>query len=233
MLEVGSDLDMSVLRLLKGWGARSAVGVNNDSRFWDALGSDEKTEGDSVRLMNVDAASLPFEDESFDHIFSVATFEHIDQMDVAVREMRRVLRPGGKVVAHYGPIWSAGRGHHVYAEVGDKEARHWKPETNPIPDHHHLLWDADEMREAIASDTAPELVEPIVEWVYDAPWINRVFQHEYLRFFEEAGFVLDSVEYACDPVDVDTMRKLTARYPGEDRFDATNVAVVLRKAPAS
>jgi SAM-dependent methyltransferase len=46
-----------------------------------------------------DACALPFPDASFDHALSMLVLQFIPQADRAVREMRRVTRPGGVVAA--------------------------------------------------------------------------------------------------------------------------------------
>jgi SAM-dependent methyltransferase len=46
-----------------------------------------------------DAASLPFEDESFDAAICVEVFEHLFDPRAAAGEIRRVLAPGGRLVA--------------------------------------------------------------------------------------------------------------------------------------
>jgi ubiquinone/menaquinone biosynthesis C-methylase UbiE len=46
-----------------------------------------------------DACALPFPDASFDHAASMLALQFVPQADVAVREMRRVTRPGGTVSA--------------------------------------------------------------------------------------------------------------------------------------
>jgi SAM-dependent methyltransferase len=46
-----------------------------------------------------DAASLPFADESFDMVICIEVFEHLFSPDRAASEIRRVLRPAGRLVA--------------------------------------------------------------------------------------------------------------------------------------
>jgi ubiquinone/menaquinone biosynthesis C-methylase UbiE len=46
-----------------------------------------------------DACDLPFPDASFDHTLSLLALQFIPRSRVAVREMRRVTRPGGAVAA--------------------------------------------------------------------------------------------------------------------------------------
>lgn len=47
------------------------------------------------------AEALTFDDESFDYIVSVHAIEHIPELEKALAEMARVLRPGGKAVFIY------------------------------------------------------------------------------------------------------------------------------------
>ncbi len=45
-----------------------------------------------------DVRRIPFADGSFDAIYSMGTVEHFEETDAAVREMARVLRPGGRMI---------------------------------------------------------------------------------------------------------------------------------------
>src|SRR5205085_3409735 len=46
-----------------------------------------------------DAGGLPFPDATFDSAFCVAVLQHINDVPRAVRELARVTRPGGRIVA--------------------------------------------------------------------------------------------------------------------------------------
>ena len=57
-----------------------------------------KTKLPDVPFVRANAYSLPFKDESFDLILSVTMFEFLREPEKAVREIYRVLKPGGEVV---------------------------------------------------------------------------------------------------------------------------------------
>ena len=51
-----------------------------------------------VRLCRTDAESLPFASGSFDHIVCLGVFEYLSSYELCLKEIHRVLRPGGLVV---------------------------------------------------------------------------------------------------------------------------------------
>jgi malonyl-CoA O-methyltransferase len=63
------------------------------SRFWRP-----------IRCVEADARALPFEDASFDLVFSSLMLQWLQPPDAALHEIRRVLRPGGLLLASsFGP----------------------------------------------------------------------------------------------------------------------------------
>jgi SAM-dependent methyltransferase len=66
-----------------------------------------------------DACALPFPNASFDHALSMLVLQFIPQGDLAVREMRRVTRPGGTVAA---ATWDTRGGLVYYRMIFDTAA---------------------------------------------------------------------------------------------------------------
>jgi ubiquinone/menaquinone biosynthesis C-methylase UbiE len=52
----------------------------------------------TVRFLRSDIAALPLEDGSLDHAYCISVLEHLPEPWEAIREVRRVLKPGGLFV---------------------------------------------------------------------------------------------------------------------------------------
>ncbi|MFU2209422.1 class I SAM-dependent methyltransferase [Solidesulfovibrio sp. C21] len=52
----------------------------------------------NVYFQEADACALPFENHSFDTVMSVNALQTMDQPEMAISEMHRVLRPGGELL---------------------------------------------------------------------------------------------------------------------------------------
>jgi SAM-dependent methyltransferase len=70
----------------------SVEGVVRAARFAEAEGVSDRT-----TFVVCEAEALPFEDATFGCASAVALFEHLDDDDLAAKELARVLRPGGRV----------------------------------------------------------------------------------------------------------------------------------------
>ena len=58
------------------------------------------------RLQQVTGTALPFADRTFDIVMSFDVFEHIPDSDAHLREVRRVLRPGGSYLIQTPNKWT-------------------------------------------------------------------------------------------------------------------------------
>ena len=64
-----------------------------------AAAAKSATSGNSVLCCAADAQHIPFESESFDLVTANHMLYHVPDIQCAVAEIRRVLRPGGRLVA--------------------------------------------------------------------------------------------------------------------------------------
>ena len=72
-----------------------------------------RTQSRAEGLTCGDVTTLPYPDNAFDLITSVAAFEHFLDVPAAVAEMRRVLRPGGVAWVRIHPFTCPSGGHNV------------------------------------------------------------------------------------------------------------------------
>jgi SAM-dependent methyltransferase len=104
MLEIGcgAGTDHAVLAET----ATSTVGVDLAHHGASLTNGRLRLEGRSGGAIVADGESLPFPDGSFDEIYSFGVIHHTDHPERVVREMRRVLRPGGRFLVAVYHRWS-------------------------------------------------------------------------------------------------------------------------------
>ena len=118
---VGVDFTIAMMRR----GRESGVGV-----------------GEAVYFAGADALALPFADDTFDSVTTGFAMRNVTDIEAAFREMRRVIRPGGRVVClEVGrPAWALTRFfHRVYTRrvvpllgkwiAGDSDAYTYLPSS--------------------------------------------------------------------------------------------------------
>lgn len=73
----------------------------------------------------------------FDVVFSMAAFEHINKFPEALDKIYLALKPGGKLVSIFSPIWSSCAGHHL-PEIKNADGLLYDFGNSPIPPWSHL-----------------------------------------------------------------------------------------------
>jgi ubiquinone/menaquinone biosynthesis C-methylase UbiE len=84
-----------------------ATGVDASREALEAARGRAKERGLQVTLERGDARSLPFADGTFDVVLAVTVLCFIEDAALALREMHRVLRPGGRIVLGELGRWSS------------------------------------------------------------------------------------------------------------------------------
>jgi len=87
VLDLGAGTGALNAYALKGR-ARRVIGIDRDGR----VGSNPLLDAG----VQADGCALPFQDNSFDVVFSIYVLEHVERPTEFVAEIQRVLRPGGR-----------------------------------------------------------------------------------------------------------------------------------------
>ena len=158
LLDVGCYLGGKSVRWLEKYGGRQMCGIDVAEHYLAAAGRLALERGVSAEFCVGVAEAIPFSAESFDVVFSVHTFEHVRHVSAALRECRRVLKPGGHLIVVFPPFYYP-LGHHLDL-VTRTPCLHWffrypdllaayfalldargaaaswyrRAETNPLPD---------------------------------------------------------------------------------------------------
>jgi ubiquinone/menaquinone biosynthesis C-methylase UbiE len=98
MLEIGAGTGFFTLNLMQAGLARSAVVTDISQGMVDVAVRNGRALGLDVSGQAADAEALPFADGEFDLVIGHAVLHHIPDLDLAFREILRVLRPGGRFV---------------------------------------------------------------------------------------------------------------------------------------
>jgi SAM-dependent methyltransferase len=101
VLEIGCGTGADLLQFAKH--GAIATGVDLTARHVELA---RKRLGGHAVVHQADMRSLPFNDESFDYVYSHGVLHHSDEPERVVREMFRVLRPDGKFNFHVYAFWS-------------------------------------------------------------------------------------------------------------------------------
>jgi ubiquinone/menaquinone biosynthesis C-methylase UbiE len=98
MLEIGAGTGFFTLNLMQAGLARTAVVTDISPGMVDVAVRNGQALGLDVTGRTADAEGLPFDDAEFDLVIGHAVLHHIPDLDLAFREILRVLKPGGRFV---------------------------------------------------------------------------------------------------------------------------------------
>ena len=110
-------------------------------------------------FVSCNAASLPFECESFDALWSITMLEHVPNPESVLQEMRRVLRPGG--LLYLKPAW---------------HCRQWICEGIPVRAYRDLSWRQRWIKFTLPIRNALPIRAAIALPVRIVHWLRGLFQ---------------------------------------------------------
>jgi ubiquinone/menaquinone biosynthesis C-methylase UbiE len=92
VLEIGAGTGLNVAHYRR---ARRVVALEPDARYVRRLRARASAAAVDVEVVEQRAESLGFADDSFDHVVTTLALCSVADLDAALAEVRRVLRPGG------------------------------------------------------------------------------------------------------------------------------------------
>lgn len=161
---------------------------------------------DRVDGRRMSATELEFDDATFDLVVSHEVFEHLPDVEGALRELRRVMKPDGVTYIYVHNYASLSGGHHIA----------WKyPDTEPsdvVPAWDHLR-----------QNLHPDIPS----------WINRWREHRFREAFDRHFEVSDWIhtEREGEALLTPEIRAELAEY-GEDELLTKGFVAVARPKPA-
>ncbi|HZO14537.1 MAG TPA: methyltransferase domain-containing protein [Polyangiaceae bacterium] len=97
VLEVGCGTGNLVLLLKKLRPGADVVGLDPDAKALSRARKKALRASVSIQFDEGFADAMPYEDDSFDRVLSSFMFHHLEDKTPALREIRRVLKPGGRL----------------------------------------------------------------------------------------------------------------------------------------
>ena len=91
LLDVGCNR-CHLLKMIRNLNKKCELwGVDIDPKF-----TNNKPDNCNFKVSKVE--NLPFENDHFDIVFTLSTLEHVPELNSAIKEIRRVLKPGGSAI---------------------------------------------------------------------------------------------------------------------------------------
>ena len=165
----------------------------------------------TIRFAQMDATRLDYPSDAFDLIYAFDSFEHFSDPAGVLREVKRVLKPGGIFYSSFGPLWHSAMGAHQWFSID-------------LP-YCHLLFRRDDVN-AFASRIGKPCLTPNLNF-WSLRQFRQLFESQVDAFEQIAWFEKFNVAY-CDMI---------AAHPGcfrskVDDFDeliVRSIEVLLRK----
>lgn len=188
VLEVGCGCgDVCQLLAERGPRLNRLVGINHERCTRD--------QDPRYQILHMNVSQMGFADETFDLVYSLATFEHVADLPGALGQIRRILRPGGLLVAVWSPIWNGFNGHHYGSTISN-------------PSHHdidlpwaHLIFSPQRLPAYLvaAEGFSSAEADRATDFIFHSSVLNHLGYSEYRQIFSNAG--MEVLRLQGEPVD--------------------------------
>jgi ubiquinone/menaquinone biosynthesis C-methylase UbiE len=172
-----------------------------------------------------DAAQLPFAGGSFDVVVMAFMLFHVPQPEVALRDVRRVLHPGGAVGL---TTWGQDRVVPALEVWNDELDRHGAPPASPFIARHELMDTPDKVRTLLGGTGYREA------WAEVIPWSHRPSPGDFIARHTALGTTgrrLAAMDPATQTAFLRRVRSRLEKLATEDFFDESEVIAATAMAP--
>ncbi len=166
VLEIGTGTGGLLHELLQRGVRVRGVEIN------PSLIAESRTWFGDLPVQLVSGLALPFPDQSFDHVLSFDVFEHIRNSDAHLREVSRVLRPGGRYLVQTPSKWP----NTVFETIRWRSLTRWR-------DDHCALHTPGELRRRLEA-------HGFTARFFDVPVVNEFFRKKVRRHLGWPGTAL-------------------------------------------
>ena len=148
----------------------------------------------------------------FDIVFSIAAFEHINKFPEALEIIYLALKPGGKLITIFSPIWSSCVGHHL-PQIIDSQEKEYDFGNSPLPPWGHLLMNRIELYDFLLSKFDKNFINKILYYVFNSSHINRYFLDDFIdlihlsKFIKSDKNIIHPIFPIVVPKDIETVLK--------------------------
>lgn len=178
ILEVGCDGKGELITYLaKQFNPKEIIGLN--------MAVQDKIISQNSRFVKCDIRKTSFPSNHFDYIYSLAAFEHIHNLGKALKEMYRILKPGGLLYSKFGPIWSSSIGHHLWIKHDNLYYTYKNVELHP---YCHLLIEPKELENNLLKRYNQEITYKMIQFIYFSKDQNRLFYEDYEKLIKKSSF---------------------------------------------
>ncbi len=130
VLEIGTGKGRFLVQLARHANAVATVDVNAGAQVYARLNARHAGVEDRIQFVLGDAARLSWPDHTFDAAVTFNAIHHIPDFQSVLKEMLRVVKPGGKIVlADFSP-----RGFQIMARMHRSEGKTHQHESHPLRD---------------------------------------------------------------------------------------------------
>ena len=165
-----------------------------------------------AEIIQGDATELSYDDNTFDAISSIQTLEYIENVDTALSEINRVLRPGGKI-ALVSVLWDLWRFHGADSDLTNEMLTIWKGHCP----HQMLPFELPKKLKGLGFNSIQQT--PL-------PFLNSRFNENTYAFWAAKLVVIYAASQGTDQKKCDLWIKQLTKADHEERFGFGSVPVL-------